>query len=464
MTRPIVVFDLGKTSLKLLVVSADGEVIESTTAPNRPIEGEPYRHADAAAIEAFLIAGLRELAGRHTIAAVVTTTHGASAALVDGQGLVLPIMDYEAQPPAAIDAEYDRLAPSFAETGTPLLPASLNLGRQLLWQSRAFPRDVARARFLLTYPQYWAWRLSGVAAAEVTSLGCHGHLWNPRTHRVSALIDALDIGRLLPPLLPAWTALGTVTPEIARATGLPADCKVISGVHDSNAAYLRYLHFVGGRFSVASTGTWVICFNRGGRVEQLDPARDTLTNIDVHGDPVCCSRFMGGREFAAILGDTPAATPASEAALTAMVACGAMALPAFSESGGPFPGARGEIVGAIADDGERVALATLYLALMTEAGLEAIEAGDDLVVDGAFVANPMFAPLLAALRPSRRVRVAGDAHGTALGAALLARWGEPMPKAAPALRPVAPAIVPGLADYARDWRRRAEARARIGGR
>lgn len=31
------------------------------------------------------------------------------------------------------------------------------------------------------YPQYWALRLTGIAANEVTSLGCHTDLWNPWT-------------------------------------------------------------------------------------------------------------------------------------------------------------------------------------------------------------------------------------------------------------------------------------------
>ena len=30
------------------------------------------------------------------------------------------------------------------------------------------------------YPQYWAYRLTGVLANEVTSLGCHTDLWDYR--------------------------------------------------------------------------------------------------------------------------------------------------------------------------------------------------------------------------------------------------------------------------------------------
>ncbi len=38
----------------------------------------------------------------------------------------------------------------------------------------------SRAAHTLLYPQFWAWRLSGVMASEVTSLGCHSDLWLPQ--------------------------------------------------------------------------------------------------------------------------------------------------------------------------------------------------------------------------------------------------------------------------------------------
>jgi sugar (pentulose or hexulose) kinase len=38
---------------------------------------------------------------------------------------------------------------------------------------------VPRVAHILLYPQYWSWRLSGVMATEVTSLGTHTDLWRP---------------------------------------------------------------------------------------------------------------------------------------------------------------------------------------------------------------------------------------------------------------------------------------------
>ena len=87
-----------------------------------------------------------------------------------------------------------------------------------------------------------------------------------------------------------------------------------------------------------------------------------LANVDVRGEPVPTARFMGGREFAVLAGDTPA--DADEADVAAMIASGALALPAFSDQGGPFAARKGVIEGeAPATPKARAALATLYAAL-----------------------------------------------------------------------------------------------------
>src|SRR3546814_3118911 len=88
----------------------------------------------------------------------------------------MPVMDYEADPPDAVKHAYAEAAPPFAEVYAPTNPGGLTLGRQLFWQERAWPEAFAATRAILPYPQYWAWRLTGIAAAEATSLGAQTHL------------------------------------------------------------------------------------------------------------------------------------------------------------------------------------------------------------------------------------------------------------------------------------------------
>ena len=186
----VLVVDIGKTNAKLaLVDTAAMREAETLTRPNAVLPGPPYPHADVEGLWSFIVEGAGALHRRHRVDALVVTTHGATAALVDAEGrLALPVLDYEHPGPDELAPDYDRARPDFAETGTPRLPAGLVLGAQLYWQFYRFP-EAQRTAAILAWPQYWAFRLSGVAASEATSLGCHTDLWDPRAGRASSLAE-----------------------------------------------------------------------------------------------------------------------------------------------------------------------------------------------------------------------------------------------------------------------------------
>ncbi len=199
----------------------------------------PYPHADVEAIAAFLNDGLAAVA--RDIDALSITTHGATGALLRGDGLALPVLDYEHAGPDALAEAYDRVRPGFAETFSPRLRGGLNLGAQLFWQAHAFPQVFAVADAFVTYPQYWAWRLTGVAATEATSLGCHTDLWAPGRDRVSSLVETQGWTGLLAPLRSAFDRIGPLRPELAARLGLRPGLPVACGIHDSNASLLPHL-------------------------------------------------------------------------------------------------------------------------------------------------------------------------------------------------------------------------------
>ena len=447
------VLDLGKTNLKLLAIDSDGTILEGATAENRPVAGPPYLHADADEVWRWLMGALRLLNARHPIRAIVPCAYGSTAALIDEAGLVLPIMDYEADPPEEIKAAYAEAAPAFAESCAPTNPGGLTLARQVFWQSRAFPEAFARARHILPNAQYWAWRLTGVSASEVTSLGAQTHLWAPKAGDFSSLVEREGWRPLFPPMRKAWEVLGPITSAVAEATGLPPATPVLCGIHDSNANYLRYLAAGMTDFTLMSTGTWVINFNAAHPLDALDPARDTCSNTDVYGRPVACSRFMGGREFDILAGDAPR-DAATLDDVAAVIAAGTMALPSFTDSGGPVPGTggKGRIVGPQPETAAaRVALATLYTALMSAQSIDVIGSANDIVIDGALARNRLFCEVLAALRPDQQVFVSPESDGTALGAALLPSLDSPPRPSASSLRAASTAEIAGLRAYTDSW-------------
>jgi len=438
----VCVLDVGKTHAKLSLVGRDGRVRGARRRANAAVVAEGRAVLDADGTEAWALASLADAAREADIRAIVPVGHGAAAALVEGDRLAAPVMDYEVAPPAEVAAAYARERDDFAVTGSPRLPAGLNLGVQLFWQERLYPGLWPKRAMALPWAQYWAMRLSGEAASEATSLGCHTDLWRPHAGGWSALAERRGWAARFPALQRADAALGP-----ARALGAP----VLAGLHDSNAslnAARAFPEVAGAPFSLISTGTWFVTFQCGGGAEvALDPARDVLINVDVEGRPVPSARFMGGREYAAITGEALGEATTFEA-MTQLVAAGVRTRPSFAP-GGPFQGGQGAVVGRVGGPAERAALAALHLALMSDVDLGLVGAIGPIVIEGRFAADPIFAAVLAALRPDRAVYACPDGgDAVALGAARLV-W----PALAPAapLRRVAPAPIE-LAAYAARWR------------
>jgi sugar (pentulose or hexulose) kinase len=442
------VLDIGKTNVKLATFAQDGALLWERSTPNRVSADAPYPHADIERIWTFFVDALADANKAAAIATIVATTHACTAALVDDAGLVLPVMDYEFAGVDDIELSYARLRPPFSESLSPKLPAGLNLGRQLAWQKQKFPEAFAQTKYVLTYPQYWAWRLCGIVASEATSLGAHTDLWAPLARGPSSLVSALGLDDLMPPLRAAYDRLGVLKPDIAVRAGLRAETGVLCGAHDSNASLLPHLASRAAPFTIVSTGTWVILMAVGLGVSGLNPADDMLANVDVEGRPVACARFMGGREYAEIVAGAPAVPDTG--ALARVIASGALALPCFAGQGGPFAMRKGEIRGVVAP-ADRPALATIYVALMSDLMLTRLGAATgDLIVEGSLAANPGYCAVLAALRPSQRVYVASDAAGTARGAALLAQW-PPRDLLPPKATVAVPSNIEGLRGYCAAW-------------
>ena len=448
--RTVAVLDIGKTNAKVALVQA-GTLAELAvlTRPNTVHPGPPWARFDLEGHWDFFLHQLAALHRSHGVDAISVTTHGAAAVLLDrGGGLAAPMLDYEDPGPDTMAPAYAALRPGFGETGSPRLPMGLNLGAQLHWQMATDAGLRDRIAHVLTYPQYWGFRLTGERACDLCSLGCHTDLWNPWAGTFSGLADRLGLaGRFAPPRRPD-AVLGTLRPDIAAATGLPRTTPVSVGIHDSNASL--YPHLLGrrGPFAVVSTGTWVVSMAIDGTRGALDASRDVLVNVDALGRPVPSARFMGGREFEMLARDGFADPAPSDRA--AVLDRGTMLFPSVVPQSGPFPGRAHRWTMPPATAGARKLAASWYLALMTRTCLDLAGARGPVVVEGPFAHNPDYLDMLATLSPDG-VEVAASVTGTAVGAALLA-LGAAQP---PATRAAGRAD-PALAGYARAWQAQAQ--------
>ena len=256
-----------------LVASDDGWPIETISTPNTATTSDRYLAYDLAALEAWFLDALAEVARRHPIGAVIATAHGCGAVLTDGHSAVLPMMDYEAVSPPEIDSAYDLIAPPYTEVFCSNGSGAMRLAKQLLWQQTAYPVEFPRATAYLTTAQYLALRLGGRAASEISQLAAQGHIWDAVGQRPSSIMRARGWDRLLPPLAVSGEVLGTLSETVIRRTGLSPATQILCGAHDSNANLFRYKAAGLHEASVLSTGTWMIGFNRGLDPARLDPVR-----------------------------------------------------------------------------------------------------------------------------------------------------------------------------------------------
>ncbi|WP_425052389.1 FGGY-family carbohydrate kinase [Psychromarinibacter sp. S121] len=443
----VAVIDIGKTNAKLAVVdTVEMREIGVLTRPNAVRPGPPYPHYDIEGHWAFLLDSLATLHSELGIDAISVTAHGASIVLLDADGgLACPMLDYEHDGPDTLADAYDAIRPPFADTGSPRLPMGLNVGAQVHWllETQAGLRD--RIAQVVTYPQFWSGRLTGNYACEYTSLGCHTDLWLPREGRYSALVQALGLTGRMAPLARASDVAGTLLPEIAARTGLPEGTPVHSGIHDSNASLLPHLISTEAPFSVASTGTWVISMAVGSVAPPLNATRDTLMNVNAHGEATPSARFMGGREYELAKGET---TPPSADDIDTVLKRGLFLLPSLEPGSGPFQRRRGGWSDPALTPGQRGAALSFYLALMTATCLDLIGADGPTIVEGPFARNQPFHDMLGAAT-GRPVSTAASATGTSIGAALLARPDAPVP----ALTVTDAPTDPRWRTYAQAWSR-----------
>lgn len=414
--RSVVALDIGSTNINVVHYSPELEVLDSRSTATLRDETPPYLSLDVEQAVDFSLQSIRAFDGQVPVDAIVPCTHGSALALIDAQGaLVFPVMSYLAEVPQDIATAYAAIEPDFEEVLAPTNPGALTLGRQLLWLETAFPEKFSRVKHILPYAQYLAYRLTGVLSSEVTSLGAQTHLWAHRKGEYSDLAKQRGWADRMPPLRSAGDVLGPQGLVDMSGRGL-----VLCGIHDSSASFLQFASHE--PLVLLSTGTWIIAFDSAADLDSLEPSRDQVANARVDGAPLACARFMGGEEYGLVSGGGNGSRPTMEG-VQSLISSRTMALPSFTDSGGPIPGTggQGRIVGPPpGSDAERASLATLYTALMTAVMLNGLGETRRVVVDGVFAQNEPYLALLAALLPEREVLKVASPAGSARGAASLA--------------------------------------------
>ena len=212
------ILDVGKTHTKFIAADADsGRVAARTRAAisihrgARDSRARCRRHRAMAPRNTLGVSR-----NKAAIEALVPVAHGAAAVLLDSGERVLFAPDYEDHAFELVAETYRTQRDPFSETFSPFLPFGLNIGRQLHFLESRHAAQFKRIQSCLLYPQYWAWRLCGEKASEVTSLGCQSRSVAPAG---SQTLKARRPQRLEPPASCAQGGIGHVGSRVGRACG-----------------------------------------------------------------------------------------------------------------------------------------------------------------------------------------------------------------------------------------------------
>ncbi len=429
----ILVLDLGSTHLKASVVSPCLNILFEKHKKNERISTETYEALDVASIGEFIETALKETVDAYEIGDIVISTHGSALALVNDEDfspfndhLTLPVMFYAQEIPKSIQEQYKQQAPHFSETFSDVNPLALTGAMQLFWQAKAWPQAFEKTQKIMMWASYWAFRLSGVACNDYSSLGAQNQIWNPSLYDFSSVIKNNHWDKLFAKPCASMEKIGVLHEDICQKYNFQNRPNILCGVHDSNANYWRFAKMGFDKATIMSTGTWIINFNPNLQPNKLKDKPDCCTNTSVAGNIMSCSRYQGGLELSLILaqmGDLAVDTATTAQDLDAVLTSDAIIYPSFASSGGPVlsSGGRGKIVNMPSLDSQKYSLALLYIALMTQLSLDYIEAGKNsvIILDGPFTKNPLFLQLMLIFNPDCEIYISAETNGTLLGAALL---------------------------------------------
>jgi rhamnulokinase len=261
--RNVVAVDLGAESGRLVLCrwnGSEGTLEEIHRFPNGPQQVDEHLVWDVERLWGEICAGLRKAAAK--------TEGRVDSVGVDGWGVDYTLLDAagarvgdcycyrDARNVPAMEKTFSLIPRErlYEITGIQLL--SFNTIYQLVAHVNEFPAEWDRAACWLTLPEYFQYRLSGVAAAEYTEASTT-QLLDVRTREWSRVVTAA-VGLSLekfPPMVQAGTALGKLRPALSDELCLPNTQVTAPACHDTGSA-VAGIPFPHEGMAFISSGTW----------------------------------------------------------------------------------------------------------------------------------------------------------------------------------------------------------------
>jgi xylulokinase len=433
--------DVGTQSVRAVVFDRRGHKVAEARRPTpethpAPGQCEYVPEGLFAAVTACLAEVARTLAGR-PVAGIAAASVGESCVLMDAAGRPLaPAIawfDLRAEEAARRLRDTVGVDRIFQVTGLQIDPIFTLC--KLLWMREHWPDAMQQTRRILHVADWIAYRLSGVAATDLTLasrtlyLDLRKQAWSEELIGLAGLDTSV-----LAPLTASGTPLGPVLPEVLEETGLAGQPTVAVGAHD---------HFCGAIATGATTpGTMIDSIGTAEALvlattrPSLDPGfpkSDLIQGVlapslSLYYVGASLARSGGAVEwFRNVVGNPSYDTLIEEGEAAIPGSRGVVFLPHLVEPSPPDPDhpVRGSFLGLTAGATrgmlyravlEGLAMQTAHVT-ETIASLPGIQAPTRIRLIGGGSRNPLFAAIKANTY-GHAVTVVDETEATALGAAL----------------------------------------------
>ncbi len=454
MDKYVAVLDIGKTNKKVLIFNSKLDIIDSVYKNISADESKDIHIERTAETASWFFEQLAIFAKKYQIVSISISTHGATFVCLDKDGnLALPVIAYTTNPGEQFQdkffEKYGNERDLHKEFATCNLGGLTNIAKGIEFIKQRYPKEFQNTKMILNYPQYFGYLLTGKYGIEPTFLGCHTYLWNAQERQLSRFTKLLDIENKVPKNLQLpHSILGTVKPELEDKLGISKDAVVSFGVHDSNASLIPYLIKSNDNFILNSTGTWCVSMCPCDIVEytENDITTGIFHNVNIFGNPVKTSVFMGGEErsfYAKILSKycNLEGYPDFDQEIYNDIfnKNEIFIFPGVMQGTGPFPKSTSRIIHKeniinpntisskdmlpteFHNPKYGYAIVNIFLAIQTSIMLQNIglKDGTTIFIEGGFRYNTGYHSVLSALCPNANIVISNLEEATAFGAALL---------------------------------------------
>ena len=183
--KVIAIFDVGKTNKKLLLFDEQYQLAyEEGTQLEETTDEDGFACENVSALTAWVKSSFERVLNekQFDIKAVNFSAYGASFVYLDDELNVLPpLYNYLKPYPIALQKkfynDYGGEHIVARQTASPVL-GNLNSGMQLYRLKYEKPEVFKKIKWALHLPQYLSYVLSSAINSDITSIGCHTHLWD----------------------------------------------------------------------------------------------------------------------------------------------------------------------------------------------------------------------------------------------------------------------------------------------